>query len=166
MNTSPRSDQDNVANIGSQVDLRRTPLEAGGERVNISRPDYREGIAIQPTQELTLSRQPRQEESARCFRYPPDPVLGAAEGLARTERTPRKKTRERRQLPPQETRDWMTPTETAFALGCSIATVHRLRRGMIPGIQPLPCSRYGRKFVFRNASIARWQDNNEKQGLA
>jgi len=60
----------------------------------------------------------------------------------------------------------MTPIETALALGCSIATVHRLRRGMIPGVEPLPCSQYGRKFVFRNASIARWQDDNEKSGLA
>jgi hypothetical protein len=60
----------------------------------------------------------------------------------------------------------MTPIETALALGCSIATVHRLRRGMIPGVEPLPCSQYGRKFVFRNASIARWQDDSEKSGLA
>ena len=69
-------------------------------------------------------------------------------------------------LPPQEARDWMTPNETALALGCSVATVHRLRRGLIPGVEPLPCSQYGRKFVFRKASIARWQDNNEKGGLA
>src|ERR1700721_2025330 len=69
-------------------------------------------------------------------------------------RTIRRKTRERR-----------TPTETALAPGCSVAMVHRLRRGVIPGVEPLPCSRYGRKFVFRNASIARWQDDNEKRGL-
>jgi hypothetical protein len=80
-------------------------------------------------------------------------------------RTIRRKTRTRRPLPPRETRDWMTPTETALALGCSVAMVHRLRRGVIPGVEPLPCSRYGRKFVFRNASIARWQDDNEKRGL-
>lgn len=59
MNTSPRSEQEQVANIRSQVDLRRTPLEAGGERVNISRPDYREGIAIPASQELTLQASPR-----------------------------------------------------------------------------------------------------------
>ena len=75
-----------------------------------------------------------------------------------------KRTRKRRSLPPQETRDWMTANETALMLGCSVATVHRLRRGMIPGVEPLPCSQYGRKFVFRRASIARWQDNNEKKG--
>jgi hypothetical protein len=79
--------------------------------------------------------------------------------------TDRNRTRKRRSLPPQETRDWMTANETALMLGCSVATVHRLRRGMIPGVEPLPCSQYGRKFVFRRASIARWQDNNEKKGL-
>ena len=91
-----------------------------------------------------------------------DITLDRPNGVANTIR---KKTRNRRLLPPQETRDWMTPGETALALGCSVATVHRLRRGMIPGIEPLPCSQYGRKFVFRRASIARWQDNNEKKGL-
>jgi Helix-turn-helix domain len=81
------------------------------------------------------------------------------------ERTIRKRTRNRRPLPPQDTRDWMTPRETALALGCSVATVHRLRRGMIPEVEPLPCSQYGRKFVFRKASITPWQENNEKRGL-
>jgi hypothetical protein len=166
MNTSLRSEQDNVATIRSQIDLRRTPPEAGGERLNTSRPDYREGIAIQASQELTLPRQPRQEESAGGSRYPSGPVLFAPTDLARTERAPRKKTRKRRPLPSQETREWMTPTETALTLGCSIATVHRLRRGTISGVEPLPCSQYGRKFVFRNASVARWRDDNEKRGRA
>jgi hypothetical protein len=77
-----------------------------------------------------------------------------------------KRTRKHRSLPPLDTRDWMTPNETALALGCSVATVHRMRRGMILGIEPLPCSRYGRKFVFRKASVGRWQDHNEKNGRA
>lgn len=81
-------------------------------------------------------------------------------------RITRKRTRHRRPLPPLDARDWLTPNETALVLGCSIATVHRLRRGLIPGIEPLPCSQYGRKFVFRKASIARWRDNNEKRGRA
>jgi hypothetical protein len=81
-------------------------------------------------------------------------------------RIKRKQTRTRRPLPLQETREWMTPNETALSLGCSVATVHRLRRGVIPGVEPLPCSRYGRKFVFRKASIARWQDDNEQKSLA
>ena len=81
------------------------------------------------------------------------------------ERTTRITPRKRSPLPPQDTRDWMTPRETALALGCSVATVHRLRRGIIPGVEPLPCSQYGRKFVFRKASITQWQENNEKRGL-
>jgi hypothetical protein len=77
-----------------------------------------------------------------------------------------KKTRNRRALPPLEARDWMTPNETAFTLGCSVATVHRLRRGVIPGVEPLPCGQYGRKFVFRKASTARWRDDNEQRRVA
>jgi hypothetical protein len=49
-------------------------------------------------------------------------------------------TRTRRPLPPQEARDWMTPHETALA------------------------RQYGQRFVFRKASVARWQDDNEKKG--
>lgn len=93
----------------------------------------------------------------------PPITLDQPNGVARTKLN---KTRNRRPLPPQEARGWMTPNETALALGCSVATVHRLRRGVIPGVEPLPCSRYGRKFVFRKASIARWQDDNEQKGLA
>ena len=81
-------------------------------------------------------------------------------------RTTQRKTRNRRPLPPLEARDWMTPTETALTLGCSVATVHRLRRGVIPGVEPLPCSQYGRKFIFRKTSIARWQDDNEQRRVA
>jgi hypothetical protein len=90
-------------------------------------------------------------------------TLDQANGVARTTH---KKIRNRRPLPPLEARDWMTANETALALGCSVATVHRLRQGVIPGVEPLPCSRYGRKMIFRKASIARWQDNNEQRGLA
>src|SRR5439155_23346857 len=78
-------------------------------------------------------------------------------------RTTREKIRNRRPLPPRNTRDWLTPRETAHELGCSVATVHRRRRGLVPNIEPLPCSQYGRKFVFRKASIARWLDHNEKK---
>jgi hypothetical protein len=90
-------------------------------------------------------------------------ALDPPNGVASTKR---KKTRNRRPLPAQEAREWMTPNETALALGCSVATVHRLRRGVIPGVEPLPCSRYGRKFIFRKASIARWQDDNEQKSRA
>jgi len=77
-----------------------------------------------------------------------------------------KKVRNRRPLPPLETRGWMTPGEAARALGCSVATVHRLRRGLIAGNEPLPCSQYGRKVVFRKDSLARWQDRHEQSRVA
>ena len=76
------------------------------------------------------------------------------------------RTHNRRPLLPLEARDWMTPTETALALGCSVATVHRLRRGLIPGVEPLPFCQYGRKVVFRKLSIAAWRDRNETGRLA
>ena len=78
----------------------------------------------------------------------------------------RLRTRTRRLLPPLPAREWMTASETALVLGCSVATVHRLRRGLIAGIEPLPCIQYGRKSVFRKTSIAAWQGRNEKGGLA
>ena len=78
----------------------------------------------------------------------------------------RRKPRARRPLPPQELRDWLTPTETALALGCSVATIHRLRRGLIPAIEPLPFTQYGRKIIFRKAPIAAWRERIEKGGLA
>ena len=46
--------------------------------------------------------------------------------------TNRERTRKRRPLPPLEARDWMTPHETALALGCSVATVHRHAPGLDP----------------------------------
>ncbi len=57
----------------------------------------------------------------------------------------------------------MTAEETALALGCSVATVHRLRRGLIAAVAILPAVAVGtRKFIFRKATIAHWQDQNEK----
>jgi hypothetical protein len=93
----------------------------------------------------------------------PPITLDQLNGVARTTHP---KARNRRPLPPPEARDWMTPNETALALGCSVATVHRLRRGVIAGVEPLPCSHFGRKFIFRKASIARWQDDNEQKRVA
>ena len=81
-------------------------------------------------------------------------------------RTTEKEPRQRRPLPPLEARSWLTPNEAALALGCSVSTLHRLRRGLIPGIEPLPCSQYGRKVIFRKASLARWQDDNEQRAAA
>jgi hypothetical protein len=71
--------------------------------------------------------------------------------------------RARRPLPPIDVREWLTPDETATALGCSVATVHRLRRGLIAGVAVLPAVAVGtRKYIFRKASVAHWQDQNEK----
>ena len=72
----------------------------------------------------------------------------------RIAQTKRKTTRSRLPLPPLQARDWMTANETALALGCSTATIHRLRRGVISGVEPLPCSQYGRKCVSRKPSVA------------
>jgi hypothetical protein len=85
-----------------------------------------------------------------------------SEGLNGT----RTRTRRRRLLPALETRDWMTSREVALALGCGVATVHRMRRGLIAGIEPLPSCQYGRKIVFRKVSIACWRERNETGGLA
>ncbi len=75
--------------------------------------------------------------------------------------------RNRRPLPAIDARDWMTADETAQALGCSVATVHRLRRGMIPGLAPLPAVAVGtRKFVFRKPSVRQWQDEAEASAIA
>ena len=62
--------------------------------------------------------------------------------------------------------DWMTAGETVLELGCSVATVHRLRRGLFPGIEPLPFFQYGRKIIFRRSSVAGWRERNEKGRLA
>jgi hypothetical protein len=78
--------------------------------------------------------------------------------------TAHEKIRRRRPLPPQDARDWLTPNETALVLGCSVPTVHRIRRGLIAGLEPLPYSQYGRKVIFRKASIARWQESTERRG--
>src|SRR5437660_3683248 len=86
-------------------------------------------------------------------------TLDQLEGSRKTTRK-----RARRALPPLASRDWLTAPEAALTLGCSVATVHRMRRGLIVGTRPLPCSQYGRKCVFRKSSLARWQDENEKTG--
>jgi hypothetical protein len=115
----------------------------------------------------------RPRGSERLDQMPPQAVrAGVTEPPLTTGRssapTPIKRTaiRRRRALPPPEARDWLTPNDVALALGCSVATVHRLRRGLLPGIEPLPYSQYGRKVIFRKVSLASWQERTEKTGLA
>jgi hypothetical protein len=78
----------------------------------------------------------------------------------------RKTIRNRRPLLPLEARDWMSANETALMLGSSVATVHRLRRGVIPGIELLPCCQYGRKYVFRKLPTGRRTRSKEDYGNA
>src|ERR1017187_10188752 len=78
-------------------------------------------------------------------------ALEQPNGLARATRT---QTRQSPPLPPAEARDWLSPNETALEIGCSVATVHRLRHGLIPGIEPLPFCQYVRKIALRKAAIA------------
>jgi hypothetical protein len=93
------------------------------------------------------------------------PLTGSEAANETAPDTPAK--RSRHPLSAVETRDWMTAQETASSIGASVATVHRLRRGLIPRIPPLPAVPVGtRKFVFRKASVLRWQDENENRGLA
>jgi len=47
---------------------------------------------------------------------------------------------------------------------CRTSAVHRLRRGLIPGLEPLPFCKYGRKVLFLKLSIVRWRERNEKSG--
>src|SRR5271154_6970617 len=56
----------------------------------------------------------------------------------------RKTIRKRPPLPPLEPRDRMPANETALVLGSSVARVHRPRGALVPGVEPLPCSQYGR----------------------
>jgi len=95
--------------------------------------------------------------------YHEDAII--SEALAVIEGMP---VRKRRLRPPRaiDTRDWMTAPETALILGCSVATVHRLRRGLISGVPSLPCVPVGtRKFVFRKATVEEWRNSVERGAL-
>ena len=71
--------------------------------------------------------------------------------------------RQKNRLPPVEERPWLLTEEVAIQVGCSKSMVHRLRRGEIPGVPPLPAVRVGkRKWVVLKESLARWQTQNER----
>jgi hypothetical protein len=79
----------------------------------------------------------------------------------------RRKTRSRRSLPPPDQRSWLLLTEAAGFIGCSKATVHRLRRGEIEGVPRLPTVQVGkRKWVVLKASLEQWQRENERISAA
>jgi hypothetical protein len=57
--------------------------------------------------------------------------------------------------------------EAAVLIGCSHATIHRLRRGEIKGIPRLPAVQVGkRKWVVLKTSLEQWQRENESLSAA
>ena len=82
-------------------------------------------------------------------------------------RTIHRPPRERKSIPPQEQRSWLLLTEAAVLIGCSHATIHRLRRGEIEGIPRLPAVQVGkRKWVVLKTSLEQWQRENESLSAA
>ena len=72
-------------------------------------------------------------------------------------------TRCRTAVPPTEQRSWLSLAEAAVVIGCSKATLHRLRRGEIDGVPRLPTVQVGkRKWVVLKASLTEWQRENER----
>ena len=78
-----------------------------------------------------------------------------------------KNERSRKLLPPPEQRSWLLLGEAAVQIGCSPATIHRLRRGEIAGVPRLPAVQVGkRKCVVLKESLERWQHENEQVSAA
>jgi hypothetical protein len=70
---------------------------------------------------------------------------------------------ERKSLPPADQRSWLLLVEAAVFIGCSHATIHRLRRGEIEGVPRLPAVQVGkRKWVVLKTSLEQWQRENER----
>jgi hypothetical protein len=75
--------------------------------------------------------------------------------------------RSRKPLPPPEQRTWLLLVEAALHIGCSPATIHRLRRGEIDGVPRLPAVQVGkRKWIVLKDSLERWQHENEQASAA
>jgi hypothetical protein len=75
--------------------------------------------------------------------------------------------RNRKSLPPPDQRAWLLLEEAARTIGCSKATVHRLRRGEIEGVPRLPAVQVAkRKWVVLKASLEQWQRENERISAA
>jgi hypothetical protein len=71
--------------------------------------------------------------------------------------------RNRKPLPPAGERSWLLLVEAAVQIGCSPATIHRLRRGEIDGVPRLPTVQVGkRKWIVLKKSLQRWQHKNEQ----
>jgi len=77
-----------------------------------------------------------------------------------------KNARSRKPIPPPEQRTLLLG-EAAVQIGCSPATIHRLRRGEIAGVPRLPTVQVGkRKWVVLKDSLERWQHENEQVSAA
>ncbi len=75
--------------------------------------------------------------------------------------------RARKPLPSPEQRSWLLLAEAGAQIGCSLATVHRLRRGEIAGVPRLPAVQVGkRKWIVLKDSLQRWQHQNEQVSAA
>jgi hypothetical protein len=75
--------------------------------------------------------------------------------------------RSRKPLPPPEQRTWLLLVEAALHIGCSPATIHRLRRGEIDGVPRFPAVQVGkRKWIVLKDSLERWQHENEQASAA
>jgi hypothetical protein len=75
--------------------------------------------------------------------------------------------RPRKPLPPPEQRPWLLLVEAAIQIGCSPATIRRLRRGEIDGVPRLPAVQVGkRKWVVLKESLERWKRENEQASAA
>ncbi len=73
----------------------------------------------------------------------------------------------RKSILPPEQRSWLSLGEAAVQIGCSPATIHRLRRGEIAGVPRLPAVQIGkRKWVVLKESLERWQHENEQVSAA
>jgi hypothetical protein len=80
---------------------------------------------------------------------------------------PVKTKRARKPLPPPEQRSWLSLAEAGAQIGCSLATIHRLRRGEIAGVPHLPAVQVGkRKWIVLKNSLERWQHENEQVSAA
>jgi hypothetical protein len=76
-------------------------------------------------------------------------------------------TRNRKIVPPPAQRSWLSLVEAAVQIGCSRATIQRLRRGEIDGVPRLPAVQVGkRKWVVLKESLERWQHENEQFSAA
>lgn len=66
-------------------------------------------------------------------------------------------TRNRKPLPPIETRQWLIAEEAAAFIGVSVATLYRFTRGEVAGVPKLPSLPRGSKArVWRKEALEDW----------